>query len=207
MSLTYAISTVTVFLEKFYHNFLLFFTDFELLILHNNIVKISEILNRWVELVVSLHPNYLPYRFLHNLQPFSLWEKWNFSIFFNFYWLEYFFGIGSYDKRICIKSWQKFAYLLLSKKHRAKKQLSKRCWKESMYSSRQACANSVDSAECGIWSGSTMFAIQSIFIWYIIWWPNRYVQKYGQDICGIYGIRAREILKNESVQPISSSPY
>ena len=36
--------------------FLLFFTDFKLLMFHKNIVKISE-----VELVQTLLPNYLPY--------------------------------------------------------------------------------------------------------------------------------------------------
>ena len=33
-----------------------------------------------VERVKNLHRNYLPSWFLPNLQPFLLWEKWNFSI-------------------------------------------------------------------------------------------------------------------------------
>ena len=41
---------------------------------HNNIVKISE-KNEQVELVENLAPNYLPYRFLHDLASFLLWEK------------------------------------------------------------------------------------------------------------------------------------
>ena len=49
--------------------FLLFFAEFKLLMLHNNIVKISE-------LVKNLPPSYQPYRFLHNkLRSILLWEK------------------------------------------------------------------------------------------------------------------------------------
>ena len=36
-----------------------------------------------VELVENLHPNYPPYGFLHNLQPFLLGGKWNISIIFS----------------------------------------------------------------------------------------------------------------------------
>ena len=42
MSLTVAISIV--FVKKY---FLIFFTDFKLLMLYNNILKFSEILNKW----------------------------------------------------------------------------------------------------------------------------------------------------------------
>ena len=41
---------------------------------HNNIVKISE-KNEQAELVENLPPKYLPYKFLHNLHSFLLWEK------------------------------------------------------------------------------------------------------------------------------------
>ena len=41
---------------------------------HDNIVKISE-KNEQGELVENLPPSYLPYRFLHNLHSFLLWEK------------------------------------------------------------------------------------------------------------------------------------
>ena len=41
---------------------------------NNNIVKISE-KNEQVELVESLALNYLPYKFLHDLASFLLWEK------------------------------------------------------------------------------------------------------------------------------------
>ena len=41
---------------------------------HNYIVKISE-KNEQSELVENLPPSYLPYRFLHNLHSFLLWEK------------------------------------------------------------------------------------------------------------------------------------
>ena len=54
--------------------FLLFFVEFELLMFNNNIVKISE-KNEQVELVESLALNYLPYKFLHDLASFLLWEK------------------------------------------------------------------------------------------------------------------------------------
>ena len=52
MGLTYAISKVNWILRIFYEKifiyfFLLFFTDFKLLMFHKNIVKISEILNKW----------------------------------------------------------------------------------------------------------------------------------------------------------------
>ena len=43
---------------------------------HNNIVKISEILNKCN--LLKTHPNYLHYWFLHKLQPFLLWEKMDF---------------------------------------------------------------------------------------------------------------------------------
>ena len=47
---------------------------------HNNIVKISE-KNEQADLVENLPPNYLPYRFLHNLHSFLLLEKWKYFIF------------------------------------------------------------------------------------------------------------------------------
>ena len=56
--------------------FLLFFAEFELLMFHNNIVKISEKLNK-CNLLKSLAPNYLSYRFLHDLASFLLWENVN----------------------------------------------------------------------------------------------------------------------------------
>ena len=49
MGLIYAISIVNwIFWKNFIRNyFLLFFTDFKVLIFINNIVKISEIMNKW----------------------------------------------------------------------------------------------------------------------------------------------------------------
>ena len=55
-------------------HFLLFFAEFELLMFHNNIVKISEKIEQ-VKLVENLPPSYLPYKFLHNFHSFSVWEK------------------------------------------------------------------------------------------------------------------------------------
>ena len=60
--------------------FLLFFTEFELLMFHKNIVKISE-KNEQVDLVENWPPSYLPNRFLHNLHPFLLWEKCKYLFF------------------------------------------------------------------------------------------------------------------------------
>ena len=54
--------------------FLLFFAEFKLLMFYNNIVKISEKFNQ-AQRVENLPPNYLPYRFLHNLHSFLLLEK------------------------------------------------------------------------------------------------------------------------------------
>ena len=49
--------------------FLLFFAELELLMFHNNIVKISEKINKQ-----NLLKSYLLYKFLHNLHSFLLWE-------------------------------------------------------------------------------------------------------------------------------------
>ena len=57
--------------------FLLFFAEFELLMFHN-VMKISEKLNKRNLLKTCLR--YLPYRFLHNLHLFILWEKWQYLI-------------------------------------------------------------------------------------------------------------------------------
>ena len=46
--------------------FLLSFAEFELLMFHNNIVKMSEKIDQ-VKLVENLAPSYLPCRFLHDL--------------------------------------------------------------------------------------------------------------------------------------------
>ena len=43
---------------------------------HNSIVKISEKIEQ-AEVDENLPPSYLPYRFLHNLHSFLLWEKVN----------------------------------------------------------------------------------------------------------------------------------
>ena len=57
--------------------FLRFFAEFEILSFYNNIVKISKKKkkNEQVEVVENLAPSYLPYRFLHDLASFLLWEK------------------------------------------------------------------------------------------------------------------------------------
>ena len=54
--------------------FLLFFAEFELLMFHNNIVKISRKIEQ-AELAENQSPSYLPYKFLHNFHSFLLWEK------------------------------------------------------------------------------------------------------------------------------------
>ena len=82
MGLTNAISIVNwtllffLFLNrKLFSFFLLFFSDFKLLMFHNNIVKIPEILNKTelVEILPQVH--ILPYHFLYILQTFLPSEK------------------------------------------------------------------------------------------------------------------------------------
>ena len=58
--------------------------------------------NEQAELVEKLPPSYLPFRYLHNLHSFLLWEKVKKKL-----------CIVSYDKWFGMKSWQKFANLLL----------------------------------------------------------------------------------------------
>ena len=60
---------------EFLFNFLLFFAEFKLSMFHNNIVKIWKKKIEQAALVEILPPGYLPYRFLHNLPSFLLWEK------------------------------------------------------------------------------------------------------------------------------------
>ena len=68
MGLTYAIFIVNLIFRNFllenifWKYFLLFFTDFKLLMFCNNIVKVLEILNKLN--IENLHPNYLPYQYL-----------------------------------------------------------------------------------------------------------------------------------------------
>ena len=114
VGLTYAISIVKWFFWNFCLRkyFLLFFAEFELLTFYNNIVKISEKIEQ-VELGENLAPSYLPYRFLHDLASFLLWEKVKIFDFFKPITRIKLFVICSYDKWFCIKSWQKFANLLL----------------------------------------------------------------------------------------------
>ena len=89
LGLTYAISIVKCFFWNFIVKkyFLSFFAEFELLMFHNNIVKISE-KNEQVALVENLPPSYLSYRFLHNLHSFLLWEKEKIFDCFKNRWLE-----------------------------------------------------------------------------------------------------------------------
>ena len=76
IGLTNANSTVKRFFFYFLSKkiFLLFFAEFKLLMFHNNILKISEKIEK-AELVENLRGSYLPYRFLHNLRSFLLWEQ------------------------------------------------------------------------------------------------------------------------------------
>ena len=55
-------------------HFLLFFAEFELVMFYNNIVKIFRKIEQ-VEHVENLPPSYLPYKCLHHLASFLLWEK------------------------------------------------------------------------------------------------------------------------------------
>ena len=59
IGLTYAISIVKRFFGKyFWKYFLLFFAEFELLMFHNNIVKIWEKMNKWKLLKICLQVTY-----------------------------------------------------------------------------------------------------------------------------------------------------
>ena len=74
------------------------------------------------ELVENLPPKYLPYKFLHNLHSFLLWEKVKiFDFLKNIDWNKTFCAKVVNDKWFCIKSWQKFANLLLYKAPSKKK--------------------------------------------------------------------------------------
>ena len=70
-----------------------------------------------MEFVENLPQIYLPYRLLHNLHSFLLWEKVKIFVFVFFKKrmtrIKLFLHIGSHDKWFCIKSWQIFANLLL----------------------------------------------------------------------------------------------
>ena len=82
------------------------------------------------EYVEKLPPSCLPYRFLHNLQSFLLWEKVKmFDFFLKPMTRITLLCICSFGKWFCIKSWQTFANLLLLYKAPSNKWLSKRCWK------------------------------------------------------------------------------
>ena len=78
-----AISIVKYFVFEFLSKeiFLLFFAEFKLLMFLNNIVKISEKIEQ-AELVENLPPSYLPYRFLHNLHSFLLYNGKSETIWF-----------------------------------------------------------------------------------------------------------------------------
>ena len=80
IDLTYAVSTVKWFFFIweffFFFFFFFFFTEFKWLMFHNNTVKISE--KKWTSGTCWKSPSKLPslpYRFLHNLHSFLLWEK------------------------------------------------------------------------------------------------------------------------------------
>ena len=61
--------------------------------------------NEQAELVENLPPIYLPYRFLHNLQSFLLWEKVKIvDLKKTQKTMTRIKLFGSYDKRFCIKS-------------------------------------------------------------------------------------------------------
>ena len=88
--------------------------------------------NDQAELVEILPPSYVLYRYLHNLHSFWLWgksEKKNDFLKTND---KNFLCIASYDKLVCIKSWQKLANFILLCKTPSQEQLPKRCRKHSV---------------------------------------------------------------------------
>ena len=82
VGLTYAISIVKWFFFNFCLRkyFLLFFAEFELLMFHNNIVKISEKLNKWNLLKIWLQITY-PTDFCMIWLHFYYGKKWKYLIF------------------------------------------------------------------------------------------------------------------------------
>ena len=80
------------------------------------------------ELVENLPPSTYPTDFYIICLHFYYGKTWKYLIFFRNKWLEKnFLCTGSYNKWFCIKSWQKFANLLLLCKAPSKKRLSERC--------------------------------------------------------------------------------
>ena len=135
IGLAYSSSVVKWFFLNFLLRkyFLLFFAEFELLMFHNNIVKISEKLNKKNLLKICSQVTYLT-DFCIICIHFYNGKKWKYLGFFKNQLLELnFLSLGSYDKWFCIKSWQKFANLLLLCKAPSKKRLSERCWKHSNF--------------------------------------------------------------------------
>ena len=116
------------FWKIFIRNYILLFPDFESMMFHNNIGKISEILNKWSLLKSAFKlPTLLV---LHNLEPFLL-RKMEFFKVLNPLNRIKLLCIGSFDKRFRSESWQKFTNLFLSSKAPCKNWLSERYWKQS----------------------------------------------------------------------------
>ena len=92
---------------------------------YNNIVKISEKLNKWNLLKIWLQVTY-PIDFCMSWLHFYYGKKWKYLIFWKSMTRINVLYIGSYDKWFCIISWQKFANLLLLCKASSKKRLSER---------------------------------------------------------------------------------
>ena len=82
IGLTYAISIVKWFFGNFCLNkyCLLFFAEFELLMFHNNIVKISEKLTKWNLLKICLQVTY-PTNFCIIFIHFYYGKKWKYWVF------------------------------------------------------------------------------------------------------------------------------
>ena len=99
---------------------LLFFAVLELLMLYNNIVKISEKCNKRNLLIIcfqvtSTYPTDFCIIFIH----FYYGKQWKYLIFFKNQWLEFnfFFCMDSYNKWFYIKSWQSLQIYFFCVKH------------------------------------------------------------------------------------------
>ena len=127
IGLTYVMSIVKWFFLNFCRRkyFLLFFAEFELLMFHNNTVKVWENKKKAKLLTTYFQVTY-PTHFCIIAFTFTMGKVQIFDIFKN-QWLDLCVCTDSYDKWFCIKSWHTFANLLLLYKAPSKKRLSERC--------------------------------------------------------------------------------
>ena len=110
--------------------FLFFFAEFELLMFHNNIVKILEKLNIRNSFRICLQVTH-PTDFCIICILFYYGKTWKYLIFLKPMTRIKLFVHRLLQQWICIKTWQKFTNVLLLCEAPSKKRLSERCRKHS----------------------------------------------------------------------------